>query len=272
MDTVKAGVRHDDTYVWGSFCRLRSFLDMVILEARPLLNTVLGLAELERFIAKRRHVAATEISSELKNIGETLADDCEKLRLQTPADAARGISNAKTTREIEGNLEFIRNAILIGLNRRKFFEPEPVYIKYFENPKLFGDAVFTAFPSATDDIAEAGTCLAFERSTACVMHLMRVTEAGLRALATAVGVSHQNDWGAYIREIYKELERQVKSAGAQSPDHQFYAEAAAQIDNVKRAWRNPTMHVDKSYSQPRAEEILLATKSLMIHLAARISE
>ena len=82
----------------------------------------------------------------------------------------------------------------------------------------------------------------------------------------------QNDWGTYIRELYKELEKQVKAAGAQTADHQFYAEATAQIDNVKRAWRNPSMHVDKSYSQPRAEEILLATKSLMSHLAARTSE
>lgn len=246
---------------------------MVILEARPLLNTVLGLAELERFVAKSRTAVAPEIASELKGFGETLAADCEKLRLQTPADAARTLSNAQTTRQIESNLEFIRNAILIGLNRRKFFEPEPIYLRYFENPKLFGDAVFAAFPSATDDITEAGTCLALERSTACVMHLMRVAETGLKALAKAVGVlTPQNDWGSYIREIYKELEKQVKAAGAQSADHQFYAEAAAQIDNVKRAWRNPSMHVDKSYSQPRAEEILLATKSLMSHLAVRISE
>lgn len=245
---------------------------MVILEARPLLNTVLGLAELERFVAKSRSEVAADIASELRAFGETLAADCEKLRLQTPADAARTISNSRTTRDIESNLEFIRNAILIGLNRRKFFEPEPNYLKYFENPKLFGDAVFAAFPSATDDIAEAGTCLALERSTACVMHSMRATEVALKALAKSVGVGQQNDWGAYIREIYRELERQVKAAGAQTPDHQFYAEAAAQIDNVKRAWRNPSMHVDKSYSQPRAEEILLATKSLMFHLAAKVSE
>lgn len=245
---------------------------MVILEARQLLNTVLGLSELERFVAKSRGAVAREIAAELKKFGETLATDCEKLHLQTPADAARGISNSRTTRDIETNLEFIRNAILIGLNRRKFFEPEPNYLKYFENPKLFGEEVFNAFPSATDDIAEAGTCIALERSTACVMHCMRVTESALKALAKTIGVLPQIDWGGYIREIYKELEKQVKNAGAKTPEHQFYAEAAAQIDNIKRAWRNPSMHVDKSYSQPRAEEILLATKSLMTHLAARISE
>lgn len=270
MSALEAGGPVDNL-VWQAG-RLRSLWDMVILEARPLLNTILGLAELERFVAKSRAAVAGDIASELQAFGKTLAADCEKLHLQTPADAARAISTCRTTRQIESNLEFIRNAILIGLNRRKFFEPEPSYLRYFENPKLFGDAVFAAFPSATDDITEAGTCLAFERATACVMHLMRAIEVALKALAASVGVGNQSDWGAYIREIYKELERRVKAAGARSPDHQFYAEAAAQIDNVKRAWRNPSMHVDKSYSQPRAEEILLATKSLMSHLALRISE
>jgi hypothetical protein len=32
------------------------------------------------------------------------------------------------------------------------------------------------------------------------------------------------------------------------------------------------MHPEKTYSQERAEEILLATKSFMTHLATRLSE
>jgi hypothetical protein len=93
---------------------------------------------------------------------------------------------------------------LIGLNRRKFFEPEPHYLKYFENPKLFGDAVFSSFPSATDDIAEAGTCLALERSTACVMHSMRATEVALRALVRVhdkVSLSH------FHRSLYRSTQQ-----------------------------------------------------------------
>ena len=271
MSVHKAGAALDNP-VWQTR-RLRSLWDMVILEARPLLNTVLGLADLERYAARNGSKSiGPEYVQELRQFAEILAVDCEKLHLQVAADAARGISGAQTTRDVGRHVEFVRNAISIGLNRRKFFEPEPRYIQYFENPKLFGEKVFAVFPSATDDIAEAGTCLALERSTACVMHLMRATEVALRALALSVGVGKQNDWGTYIRELYKELEKQVKAAGAQTADHQFYAEATAQIDNVKRAWRNPSMHVDKSYSQPRAEEILLATKSLMSHLAARTSE
>jgi hypothetical protein len=202
----------------------------------------------------------------------SMAADCDELQLKVAADGARGIPKAETTHDLERTLEFVRQAMVIGLNRRKFFEPEPRYIEYFENPKLFGEQVFTTFPSAIEDITEAGTCLALERSTACVMHLMRVTETGLKTLATTVGVARQNDWGAYIREIDKELISRMKAAGKHTPDESFYAEASAQFGHVKTAWRNPTMHIEKAYTPQRAEEILLAVRSFMSHLATKISE
>lgn len=160
----------------------------------------------------------------------------------------------------------------MGLNRRKFYEPKSQYIEYFEKAQLFGDEVFNSFPSAIDDITEAGTCLALERATAAVMHLMRATEVALKSLAKAVNVGPQNDWGAHLKSIDLELANRTKTAGARTADEQFYAEAAAQFDNVRRAWRNPTMHVDKVYTQDRAAEILQAVKSFMWHLAAKISE
>jgi hypothetical protein len=137
---------------------------------------------------------------------------------------------------------------------------------------LFGDEVFDAFPSANDDIAEAGACLALGRGTACVMHLMRASEVGLSALGKTIGVSKQNDWGSYLREIEKELTRRAKTSGSRSVDEQFYSESAASFDHLKRAWRNPTMHVDRSYSPERGEEIFSAVKSLMRLLATRVVE
>ncbi|HUN27966.1 MAG TPA: hypothetical protein VMU67_16815 [Steroidobacteraceae bacterium] len=247
---------------------------MVTLDARRLINTTLALIQFEQWLDQQPSMtlAHAQADSFQETMG-SLVTDCEELRLPVAADGARGIKNAKSTGDLKRTLSFVRDAMAIGLNRRKFFEPEPSYLKYFENPKLFGDAVFAAFPSATDDIVEAGTCLALERSTACVMHLMRAAEVVLRALAAQVGVTHpQNDWGSYLREIDKELVAKSKAAGKHTPEEEFYAEAAVQIDHVKRAWRNKSMHVDKTYSQPRAEEILLATKSLMSHLAPRISE
>jgi hypothetical protein len=145
--------------------------------------------------------------------------------------------------------------------------------EYLDNTRpLFGKNVFDAFPSANEDIAEAGACLALGRGTACVMHLMRSCEVGLRALGKAIGIGKQNDWGSYLREIPKELEKRAKASGTRTADEQFYSEAAASFDHLKRAWRNPTMHVDRAYSPERAEEIFFAVRSIMRLLATRISE
>ena len=55
-------------------------------------------------------------------------------------------------------------------------------------------------------------------------------------------------------------------------DEEFYSDSAVKFDRFKVALRNPSMHVDKSYTEERAREIFDATKALMQHLALRISE
>jgi hypothetical protein len=101
---------------------------------------------------------------------------------------------------------------------------------------------------------------------------MRIVEAGLAVLARTVGVSKQNNWGSYLREIDNALVAKVKASGARSVDEQFYAEAAAMIDNMRRAYRNPTMHPEKTYTPDRAEEILQSVRSFMRHLATKLHE
>ena len=53
-------------------------------------------------------------------------------------------------------------------------------VRYFQtNDPLFGAEVDGKFPSAAFEIAEAGKCLALERSTAAVFHLMRALEVAI---------------------------------------------------------------------------------------------
>jgi hypothetical protein len=149
---------------------------------------------------------------------------------------------------------------------------DPAKVHLYNRPSIFGDDVFKAFPSANEDISEAGTCLALDRGTACVMHLQRVIEVGLAALAKALGIPAQRDWGSYLRGIDAELSQRMKVAGARTPDEQFFAEAATTIDSMRRAWRNPTMHPEKTYAPDRAEEILDSVRIFMRHLATRLHE
>jgi hypothetical protein len=153
--------------------------------------------------------------------------------------------------------------LVIQSDKQEFWE---------QSEPLFGSAVSASFKSAAYDIEEAGKCLALERGTACVMHVMRATEVSLKALANTLGVGPQNDWGAYIREIDKELDKRLKAAGKRSADEEFYAEATVVFGHVKRAWRNKSMHIDQIYTPERATEIFEATRSFMSHLATKISE
>jgi hypothetical protein len=172
----------------------------------------------------------------------------------------------------------VMNRIEDETNRQIVMVIEPTYLTYFSNPQFFDPKDATAnkvsiqFSSAAEDIAESGKCLACGRGTACVMHLGRVAEVGLKALAQALGVGAKNDWGKYLEEIDKELQKRMKASGARTPDEQFYAEGHITFDSVRRAWRNPTMHVEKTYTEERAEEILIAVRSFMRHLATKLHD
>jgi hypothetical protein len=148
----------------------------------------------------------------------------------------------------------------------------PAEKRLFEQAVPFGADVEAKFPSASDDIYEAYKCLALGRSTACVMHLMRVCEVGLKSLAAALNIAVQNDWGSYLREIEREIDRRAKTSGKRSQEEAFYSECAIAFGHLKRAWRNPSMHVEKTYTPDRAKEILEAIRSFMSHLATKLSE
>jgi hypothetical protein len=174
--------------------------------------------------------------------------------------------------KFKAEISILRKRIDDELKGAEFFALEPRTAKYFKTDKLFGEQVFNNLPSANDDIYEAGTCLALSRATACVMHLMRAVEVGLTVLAKELGLPPRHDWGKHLTDIENELTKRYKASGSRTPDESFYAEAAAHIGHIKTAWRNPTMHVDRAYSEEHAEEILTAVRSLLRHLATRLHE
>jgi hypothetical protein len=83
--------------------------------------------------------------------------------------------------------------LFLQVSRPDYFEPREA---------LFGPEVEAKFPSANPEIEEAGKCLALQRPTACVMHLMRVLELGLHSLSREMEVPFQNEnWNKIIDQI-----------------------------------------------------------------------
>lgn len=151
--------------------------------------------------------------------------------------------------------------------------------KYYDTTNPFGDKVADNFPIAAYDIEEAAKCLALERSTACVMHLMRTVEAAIDAIAMGVGVHETavksiTTWEHLLKEINGKI--QANSA-AKLPtwleSKPFYEGTLSHLHSVKDAWRNPAIHeLERKYTEPEADRIYTAIKHLFEHLAEHLDE
>ncbi len=204
--------------------------------------------------------------------GEIAAYVTQGISLQDYGLATKANVAVLDPNKFKNEVSILRKRIDDELSEREFFALESKFTEYFQKIKLFGEQVFNSFPSANDDIYEAGTCLALARATACVMHLMRAVEVSLTVLTKELGLPQRHDWGKHLTDIENELTKRYKASGSRTPDETFFAEAAAQIGHIKTAWRNPTMHVDRSYTEERAEEIFVAVRSLLRHLAGKLHE
>jgi hypothetical protein len=178
---------------------------------------------------------------------------------------------ARTCEEISQRLEDECTAFAV-------FAIEPDKKTWLMQPALFGETVTSSFPSAAFDIEEAGNCYAFARSTACVFHLMRVMEVGLRSLGKALrdprfDPKTNPTWEAILRRCDEEL---AKPIAQRSPDWKtndaFFSEATANLRAVKNAWRNPTMHIETVYDPDKALDVLNAVKGFMRHLSEKLKE
>jgi len=151
---------------------------------------------------------------------------------------------------------------------------------YFElNLGSFSHQFKTAFVSTIFEVDEAGKCYTLGRATACVFHLMRTMEIGIRAVARSLSIPDpikdaERNWGKILEKIKTEIDRR---SAAKPPlwnghDKVFFSETYASLDAVRVAWRNPTMHVENKYTEDEAEHIFIAVRGFMKKLCSRMDE
>jgi hypothetical protein len=143
---------------------------------------------------------------------------------------------------------------------RFFAVPERVLLD-FKEADGFGFEVARAFPSAKTDVQESISCYLLGRHTASVFHLMRVLEIALKSFGDWLGVplSKSQTWGEIINTI-------EKSRGPGKRTDQL-SEIVFHLTNVKNAWRNPTMHVERTYDEELARDLLRETRRFTVQLA-----
>lgn len=186
-----------------------------------------------------------------------------------------------TFKDVKDLLPIIREILIAEVSTVLFLHIDPAKVNYYKQPSLFSTAVDQYLSSAAYDIEEAGKCLALERNTACVFHLMRVMEEGLRVLAEkarAFGIQipppeSNRAWIAILTPIEKEiLKKHNEKTEPWKQVEPIYAEIAAHLRTVSVAWRNPTMHVGTKYTSEEAISIFNSVATFMRHLASKLSE
>jgi hypothetical protein len=195
---------------------------------------------------------------------ETLMESFDKF--STDIEAASLLNPIQVSQSLTSLQSVLSNEMRTHVFLRIF----PSRKDFYEQAELFGAGVNASFASAKEDVKESGCCYATDRTTACVMHLMRVLEVGLNTLAKELTVDfNQRNW----ENVINDCEVAIKKINGPSwgPDWkqklQFYSGAAKDFRYFKDAWRNHAMHNRERYDADEAKTILEHVKAFMTQLA-----
>jgi hypothetical protein len=143
--------------------------------------------------------------------------------------------------------------------------------------------VFSSFKSAKVEIEEGIDCYALGHNTACIFHMMRVAEIGLRAIAKERGIQkvsknkpiEYGTWGDVIKAVEDEMANirgRVSAGPKKEAALEFYSTAAADLRQLLSNFRDKTMHLRGSYDPGQTVSAIFRTHSLMAMLAKKLSE
>lgn len=164
------------------------------------------------------------------------------------------------------NLSELLSRIVDELGERLFLNVPPTQAElYLQSKPLFGEEVIRVFPQMVEDISEAGKCLALDRSTGCVFHLMRVMELAVQRFGDELGVAlaAEQNW----QVILDQVNAAIRKLNPRDKKTKAYAEAASHLYNVKVAWRNEVMHPKQTYTFGEAQAIFENVKTFTASLA-----
>ncbi len=147
---------------------------------------------------------------------------------------------------------------------------------YYDEPLAGWEACIEKFPRSVDHIEEASRCLSLGRNAACVYHLSGVAQEALESLGRNLSVPidpYSDTWNGLIVKI----EKAVRDKAAAMPSKKswkaqeaFYSEVVLDIKSMKNAWRNPTMHFRRTYTDSQAKKVYQRVQEFMVHASTKL--
>jgi len=202
-----------------------------------------------------------------------LHDYCEQLELPLSKNQIATIIDAVNGDDIER----VRRSFL-ELQKRVYEELEAKAcfclpgnkVRYWNPVWLLDTPIYDKFRSAWEEFQRAGHCYAFGENTACVFHLMRIVDFGLRQVAKSLGIEYEaRNWNGIGNKIQEKMEQKYKTKTADwKKSEPMYAEILTDIQAIGRGHRNPALHeLEKKYEERDAQHMLNVVEGFMLHLA-----
>jgi hypothetical protein len=266
--------------------KLWSLWDMLEFDAYRfvgLMNTLQSITFNNRSPSPEMRAADTKMSRE--TFGKLLQENANHLaemRLPTSKAAILDlkswiVSHGQYNELTDEKVGFSCRVLRMETQGRKFIQVENEEL-YHRGAELFDSDMAVTFPSASYEVDEASKCLALERGTACVFHLMRALEIAVAATARCLQIPdpiRQRDrtWGA----IQGKIDTAIKAKWPLKPDQEngdgyYFVNLLASFSAVKNPWRDATMHVEKVYTVEQARDILDAARGFMRLVMTRFDE
>lgn len=256
---------------WPQPGELWSLWDMLFqVSLREWLGVAERMEEFRRYwgaIDTEQLPPASDVEREtLRRLIERVQGLAEKLDLpysvQTAFDKAR-INVPKTHDELHNLFCLFKDET----KSRKSLILSPSASRLYEMREPFGPDVFAKFNDAARDLEEATKCLALERNTAAVFHLMLAMERALRLMAVRMGADPFNTKGAW--EKWSVIVGRMKAAIPNQPlvEQEAWTDAHNLLWSVGAAWRNKTMHPADVYTDAEANELYAAVRIFLQRLA-----
>jgi|ERR1017187_1176732 hypothetical protein len=217
---------------------------MINFDIRLFLEVVVPLNTLRQHVldsATETKVVDHELGTKVVDLYEHFVACGLTLTADFALEVAEALMRGESGKFVAGQIHIFNQVLIREFSAKAIMMLPSERAKYNGTPqKLFGHAVCTAYPSAVDDLEEAAKCLSFGRSTAGVFHLMRVTEAGLKSLGTALGIPYAPSWEAYITQIGNRVAAKHKTKAVRwKKDEPYFKEILGDLQAIKLAWRNP---------------------------------
>ncbi len=280
--------------LWNVPYKLWSLWDMIQYPVRDLclwLTSLISLTDrLERHGSSSHNEKLSQLT-EAALAGEikTTLDELEKLLGQCELELS--LTRLKRTQlALAGNppvsrfsheLGTLHETISDELVPRVFMFIPGNKAKFYSSPEEQFPKSWDAFPSAREDMTDAGKCYAANQNTACVFHCMGILQQGLYALANAkeIQVSFPYpivlaDWAQIIEQIESKIVPLKNLPKGQVKDEllKFYSDAAMQFRYFKDAWRNHVAHLREQYDEHVAFSVFIHVRDFIEHLATQLSE